>query len=115
MDNYGYHYAVVAVADLQHSLHRYSARGRDPARPGQAHPSGVQQVQQAVQEGFRLGPRWKVQVVFLFLSILFLTKIIFSDALPSLLDHLSFLDKNIARPIREYNDCQVRAAAYDVD
>ena len=56
MDNYGYHYAVVAVADLQHSLHRYSARGRDPARPGQAHPSGVQQVQHAVQEGFRLGP-----------------------------------------------------------
>ena len=64
MDNYGYHYAVVAVADLQHSLHRYSARGRDPARPGQAHPSGVQQVQHAVQEGFRLGPCWNVQVRF---------------------------------------------------
>ena len=31
----------------------------------------------------------------------------FADALPVLLDHLTFLDKNITRPIREYNDCQV--------
>jgi len=30
----------------------------------------------------------------------------FSEALPILLEHLSFLDKNITRPIREYNDCQ---------
>ena len=24
-----------------------------------------------------------------------------------MLDHLTFLDKNITRPMREYNDCQV--------
>ena len=30
-----------------------------------------------------------------------------SEALPNLLDHLTFLDKNITRPMREYNDCQV--------
>ena len=34
--------------------------------------------------------------IFLYLLVLFFIKTIFSDALPSLLDHLSFLDKNIA-------------------
>ncbi|TRY76319.1 hypothetical protein TCAL_12027 [Tigriopus californicus] len=30
----------------------------------------------------------------------------FQDALPILLEHLRFLDQFIARPFREYNDCQ---------
>ena len=31
----------------------------------------------------------------------------FTEALPVLCEHLAFLDKNISRPLREYNDCQV--------
>ena len=30
-----------------------------------------------------------------------------SESLPMLLEHLDFLDRNITRPLREYNDCQV--------
>ena len=30
----------------------------------------------------------------------------FSEALPVLLDYLNFLDMNVKRPVREYNDCQ---------
>jgi hypothetical protein len=30
-----------------------------------------------------------------------------SEALPALLEHLAFIDKNITRPLKEYNDCQV--------
>ena len=32
----------------------------------------------------------------------------YSESLPVLLDHLEFLDKNITRPLKEYNDCQVQ-------
>jgi hypothetical protein len=31
-----------------------------------------------------------------------------SEALPALLEHLAFIDKNITRPLKEYNDCQVK-------
>jgi len=30
----------------------------------------------------------------------------FAEALPVLTDHLTFLDRSIQRPLREYNDCQ---------
>ena len=30
----------------------------------------------------------------------------YSEALPVLLEHLTFLDNHFQRPLREYNDCQ---------
>ena len=36
----------------------------------------------------------------------------FSDALPNLLEHISYIDRNITRPMREYNDCQVNLPTY---
>jgi hypothetical protein len=32
----------------------------------------------------------------------------FGEALPVLLEHLSYLDSHVCRPLREYNDCQGR-------
>ena len=77
---------------------------------GKADCIRIQQVQQTIQESLWLGAIRKIQVTLMkqkhsqwVSNVLFW----FSDALPNLLEHISYIDRNITRPMREYNDCQV--------
>jgi len=113
LDNYGYHYAVMPREERQRKLQSQyyfscacvSCKETWPVYTGLATAAvplpGTQpdQAKQIISEYNKSSKQYKKAF-----DLVLTGK--FSEALPTLLDHLSFLDKNITRPIREYNDCQ---------
>jgi len=113
LDNYGYHYAVMAREERQRKLYNqyyFNCNCNSCANSWPLYSSLTQsavplagtqpeQAKQIVSEHHKASKQYK-KAFDLVLSGKF------GEALPILLEHLSFLDKNITRPMREYNDCQ---------
>ena len=109
LDNYGYHYAVMPKEERQRKLHNqyYFHCACAPCEknwPVYAHlnhtPAALREPHKPVlAELAKSSKAYKKS----FDAVLNGS---YTDALPTLLDHLTFLDANIARPLREYNDCQ---------
>lgn len=113
LDNYGYHYAVMTKEDRQRKLHNqyyfhcqcqpcvstkkvWSVYANLNTTPTPVSSSGSNSVMPEYQKSAKLFRK-------AFDSVL---QGQFEEALPTLLDHLKFLDEHIERPLREYNDCQ---------
>eukprot|EP00092_Neocalanus_flemingeri_P020363 GFUD01022061.1.p1 GENE.GFUD01022061.1~~GFUD01022061.1.p1 ORF type:complete len:706 (-),score=132.76 GFUD01022061.1:307-2382(-) len=116
LDNYGYHYAVMAREERQRKLYNqyyfncncipcnnswatYTSLSQAAVPLAGTQP---EQAKQIISEHHKATKQYKKAFDYV-LSGKFS---MFSEALPILLEHLTFLDKNITRPIREYNDCQ---------
>jgi len=113
LDNYGYHYAVMPREERQRKLQSQyyfvcncvGCCDSWPVYTGLATTAvplpgtSPDQAKQIISEYNKSSKQYKKAF-----DLVLGGK--FSDALPNLLDHLAFLDKNITRPIREYNDCQ---------
>jgi len=113
LDNYGYHYAVMSREERQRKLYNQyyfncecgcckSNWGLYPSLPVSAVPlPGTQpeQAKQILSEHHKSAKQYKRA----FDNVLTGK---FNESLPMLLEHLDFLDRNITRPLREYNDCQ---------
>jgi len=112
-DNYGYHYAVMPREERQRKLYNQyyfhcSCLGCQASwplysgLPQAALPlpgTPPEQAKKIVSEHQKSAKQYK-RAFDLVLSAKF------SEGLPMLLEHLSFLDKSISRPLKEYNDCQ---------
>lgn len=113
LDNYGYHYAVMPKEERQRKLHNqyyfhcacfacsqnwpvYTSLNVNPVPLSTLSPSEQKTAIQELQKSTKLYKKSFENVL----------QGNFQDALPILLEHLRFLDQFIARPFREYNDCQ---------
>merc|ERR1719221_277265 len=113
LDNYGYHYAVMAREERQRKLWNqyyfncacipcnntwstYTSLSQAAVPLPGTQP---EQAKHIISEHHKATKQYKKAFDHVLSGK-------FSEALPILLEHLSFLDKNITRPIREYNDCQ---------
>ncbi|XP_023333559.1 SET and MYND domain-containing protein 4 [Eurytemora carolleeae] len=113
LDNYGYHYAVMSREERQRKLYNqyyfncdctpchanwplYSSLSVSAVPLPGTQP---EQAKQVVSDHHKSAKAYKRSF-----DLVLTGK--FSESLPVLLDHLEFLDKNITRPLKEYNDCQ---------
>jgi len=113
LDNYGYHYAVMAREERQRKLYNqyyfncncsccasswpvYSSLSQAAVPLAGTQP---EQAKQIISDHHKAAKQYKKSF-----DLVLNGK--FGEALPILLEHLGFLDKNITRPMREYNDCQ---------
>lgn len=113
LDNYGYHYAVMPREERQRKLQGqyYFQCGCIPCRETWPVYTGLataavplpgtqpDQAKQIIADYNKSAKQYKKAFELVLAGK-------FGDALPNLLEHLSFIDKNITRPMREYNDCQ---------
>jgi len=113
LDNYGYHYAVMARDERQRKLYNqyyfncectpcksswpmYASLSATPVPLPGTPPEQAKSIVSDFNKSSKQYKRAFDQVLA--------GK--FSESLPTLIDHLEFMDKNISRPLREYNDCQ---------
>jgi len=113
LDNYGYHYAVMGREERARKLYNQyyfncncaACSNSWPLYPSLSQTAvplpGTQpeQAKQTISEHHKAAKQYKKAF-----DLVLNGK--FSDSLPILLEHLTFLDNNISRPMREYNDCQ---------
>jgi len=113
LDNYGYHYAVMPKEERQRKLYNqyyftcectsctcnwalYSGLSVSALPLPETPPDQAKQILSSYQ-------KYSKQYKKSFEAVL---QGKFSETLPQLLEHLEFLDLNITRPFKEYNDCQ---------
>lgn len=110
LDNYGYHYAVMNKGDRQKNLYsqyyfncqcspcsdNWQAYSKLPAT---LEPLAGLEEKTVMAETHKMSKNYRKA----FDSVM---QGSYSEALPVLIDYLNYLDQNIKRPVREYNDCQ---------
>jgi len=112
LDNYGYHYAVMSREERQRKLNNqyffkcdcYACSKNWPlysSLPTSVVPIATSTVEQKVvmNEFTKMTKQYRKA----FDSVL---SGHYEDAVPILREYLSYLDNNVKRPIRDYNDCQ---------
>jgi len=112
LDNYGYHYAVMSREERQRKLNNQYFFKCDcyacsknwplyPSLPTSVVPMATSTVEQKVvmNEFHKMTKQYRKA----FENVL---QGHYDDAVPILREYLSYLDNNVKRPIRDYNDCQ---------
>lgn len=112
VDNYGYHYAVMPKEERQRKLHNQyffkcncEACSKNwnlyPDLPTVPVPLTMSSVEQkiVINELHRLSKQYRKA----FEAVLQANH---SEAVPTLIEYLTYLDQNVRRPLRDYNDCQ---------